>query len=89
METGEFGFEDIFNLGLSPEESSELRIPFFYSGIIMWIIFLVAIPILLNNMLVSHYNYGDYFFDARKNSKGPNGQSLLGHNYGATKGIHY
>lgn len=53
METGEFGFEDIFNLGLSPEESNQLRIPFFESGLIMWIIFLVMIPILLNNMLVS------------------------------------
>lgn len=67
METGEFGFEDIFNLGMSPEESKDLRIPFFESGLIMWVIFLVIIPILLGNMLVSTYphtlnnNYGDYY----------------------------
>ena len=51
MVTGELGFEDLFNLGDSPSEY--IPIPYYVSSFIMWIIFLVLVPIILNNMLVS------------------------------------
>ena len=50
MVTGELGFEDNFNLGVSPSEY--VPIPFHASNFIMWIIFVVLVPIILNNMLV-------------------------------------
>ena len=51
MVTGELGFEDIFNLGVSPSEYQ--AVPFVATNFMMWMVFLVLIPILLNNMLVS------------------------------------
>ena len=51
MVTGELGFEDIFNLGVPPSEYQ--AVPFVVTNFIMWMFFLVLIPILLNNMLVS------------------------------------
>ncbi len=51
MVTGEFGYEDLFNLGVSPADY--VPIPYYASNFIMWIIFLILIPIILNNMLVS------------------------------------
>ena len=53
MVTGELGFEDLFGLGTQPND----YIPGEYhvSNFIMWIIFLVLLPIILNNMLVSYY----------------------------------
>ena len=51
MVTGELGFEDIFNLGVPSSEY--VPIPYYASNFIMWIIFLILVPIILNNMLVS------------------------------------
>jgi hypothetical protein len=51
MVTGELGFEDLFGLGVSPADYSP--IPYSISAFIMWIMFLVLVPIILNNMLVS------------------------------------
>ena len=50
MVTGELGFECLFNLEASPAEYSP--IPYYVSGFIMWIMFLILVPIILNNMLV-------------------------------------
>ena len=51
MVTGELGFECLFALETSPSDYQP--IDYFISNFIMWIIFLVLVPIILNNMLVS------------------------------------
>lgn len=51
MVTGEMEFESLFGLDVSPEQYDP--IPFYVSNFIMWILFLVFVPIVLNNMLVS------------------------------------
>ena len=55
MVSGELEFEDIFNLDVSPSEY--VPIPFYISSFIMWIIFLVLVPIILSNMLVSLFSH--------------------------------
>ena len=52
MVTGEMDFDGLFHLGVPP--SAYTPIPFHITNFIMWIIFLVLIPIVLGNMLVSN-----------------------------------
>ena len=56
MVTGEFSFESIFNLEVPP--SDYVPVPYLASNFIMWIIFLILIPVILNNMLVSWLTLG-------------------------------
>ena len=51
MVTGELDFDAIF--GLDVPASKYVPIPFHEVSFFMWIIFLILIPIILNNMLVS------------------------------------
>lgn len=51
MVTGELGFECLFSLDVPPDQYDP--IPYHVSSFIMWILFLVFVPIVLNNMLVS------------------------------------
>ena len=51
MVTGELDFDAIF--GLDVPASDYVPIPFHEVSFFMWIIFLILIPIILNNMLVS------------------------------------
>ena len=53
MTTGELDFDSLFRL--HPEGTTEnvVEIPFFDVSIIMWILFLIMMPILLSNLLVS------------------------------------
>lgn len=51
MVTGEMDFDGLFNLGVPPSEYTP--IPFHITNFIMWIVFLILIPIVLGNMLVS------------------------------------
>ena len=51
MVTGELDFGSIF--GLDAPASDYVPIPFHEVSFFMWIIFLILIPIILNNMLVS------------------------------------
>jgi hypothetical protein len=50
MVTGEMDFDDLFGLGVPL--SSYTPIPFHVTNFIMWIAFLILIPIVLGNMLV-------------------------------------
>ena len=50
MVSGELGFESLFNLEVHP--STYTPIPYHGSAFLIWIIFVVSIPIILNNMLV-------------------------------------
>ena len=52
MTTGEFEYDDIFRLSASGGDSTD-EIPFPEVSIILWIIFLVLMPILLTNLLVN------------------------------------
>ena len=51
MVTGEFDFDDIFHFGVPTSEFTP--IPFSTINYIVWIIFLILVPIILSNMLVS------------------------------------
>ena len=51
MVTGELGFEQFFNLDVPPSEY--VPIPYFGTNFMVWIIFLILVPVILNNMLVS------------------------------------
>ena len=48
MTTGELGYDDIFH-----QQEGEEEIAFLPVSFILWIVFLVLIPVLLNNLLVS------------------------------------
>lgn len=50
MTTGEFDFEGIFRVS---NEGPEEDLDFPYVTYILWIIFIIVMPILLTNMLVS------------------------------------
>ena len=54
MTTGEFEYDSIFRLdpaGGSNDESAEIKYP--NSSYLLWVVFIVIMPLLLNNMLVS------------------------------------
>lgn len=53
MTTGEFEYDDIFRLSASGSDSNTDEVPFPEVSIILWIIFLVLMPILLTNLLVN------------------------------------
>jgi hypothetical protein len=57
MVTGEMDFDGLFELGVSP--MTYTPIPFHITNFIMWIVFLILIPIVLGNMLVSNYSKVD------------------------------
>ena len=61
MVTGELDYQDVFSLSYDTNESDVLQL-FPYSipehtANIVWVVFLVLIPILLTNMLVSAINF--------------------------------
>ena len=51
MVSGELDFESLFRLGVDPDRYEP--IPYHGSAFLIWIIFIILIPIILNNMLVS------------------------------------
>ena len=51
MTTGELDYDEIFHQQEGEEELAFLPVSF-----ILWIVFLVLIPVLLNNLLVSWYS---------------------------------
>ena len=55
MMTGEMDYESIFRRSSEGSEDSIPGLPFPIISYMMWIIFLIMIPILLSNMLVSYY----------------------------------
>ena len=53
MTTGELDFDSLFRLDPSGTSENVVEIPFFEVSIILWILFLIMMPILLSNLLVS------------------------------------
>ena len=53
MTTGELDFDDLFRQSPNGESENENEIQFEAVSYILWIIFIVIMPILLTNMLVS------------------------------------
>ena len=58
MTTGEFDFDDIFRQAPNGDSDSEPEIAFPEVSSTLWIVFIIVMPILLTNMLVSvsYYN---------------------------------
>lgn len=52
MMTGEMDYEDIFRLSSGGSDTQVPEIPFPELAYILWILFLITMPILLNNLLV-------------------------------------
>ena len=52
MTTGELGFDDIFRLDYSTDPGDVVEIAYLPISVILWIAFIVLMPILLTNMLV-------------------------------------
>ena len=50
MTAGDFSFDSVF---APSQESGDAEVMFVYSTVILWIIFLIIMPILFVNMLVS------------------------------------
>ena len=53
MTTGELDFDSLFRLNPNGAPENMVEIPFFEVSIILWILFLIMMPILLSNLLVS------------------------------------
>ena len=53
MTTGELDFDGLFRLDPNGTPENVVEIPFFEVSIILWILFLIMMPILLSNLLVS------------------------------------
>ena len=53
MITGDYGYQDIFGLSFSPEFTRDYELYDRNMANFIWILFIVLIPILLSNMLVS------------------------------------
>ena len=53
MTTGELDFDRLFRLYPGGTSENIVEIPFFEVSIILWILFLITMPILLTNLLVS------------------------------------
>ncbi len=56
MTTGELDYESIFRLDSGGGSDDVTEIPFREIAIILWILFLIMMPILLSNLLVSIKN---------------------------------
>ncbi len=56
MTTGELDYEGIFRLDSGGGSDDVTEIPFREISIILWILFLIMMPILLSNLLVSIKN---------------------------------
>ena len=52
MTTGELGYDDIFRFDFSADPGDIVEIAYFPITVILWIVFIVLMPILLTNMLV-------------------------------------
>ena len=52
MTTGELGYEDIFRLDFSTDPGQVDEIAYLPISVILWIVFIVLMPVLLTNMLV-------------------------------------
>ena len=60
MTTGELGYDAIFRQfpGGADEGQNTTEVPFFPVSVILWIFFLILMPILLTNLLVSSIENG-------------------------------
>ena len=56
MATGELDFGNVFRLHPEGITENVVEIPFFEVSILLWILFLIMMPILLTNLLVSLKN---------------------------------
>ena len=56
MTTGELDFDSLFRLHPDGTTENVVELPFFEVSIILWILFLIMMPILLSNLLVSLKN---------------------------------
>ena len=54
MTTGEFEFDGLFRQSPNGDSDDESEIQFEAVSYLLWIIFIVVMPILLTNMLVSY-----------------------------------
>ena len=52
MTTGELDFDSLFRLRPDGTSENVVEIPFFEVSILLWIFFLIMMPILLSNLLV-------------------------------------
>jgi len=58
MTTGELDFENLFRFSSgasSPGEDTDMNLPFTEVSIVVWVFFLIMMPILYTNLLVSAY----------------------------------
>ena len=67
MTTGELDFDRLFRLYPGGAPENVVEIPFFGVSVIMWILFLIIMPILLTNLLVSlktkeNYHNGTFVY---------------------------
>ena len=53
MTTGEFDFDIIFRQNPTGESDAAAEVPFSTVSYILWMLFIVLMPVLLTNMLVS------------------------------------
>ena len=53
MATGELGYDDIFRQSTADSMSTAPDVPFPAISYIMWIIFIILMPVLFTNLLVS------------------------------------
>ena len=56
MTTGEFDYDSIFRQNPTGESDNAEEIPFPPISFILWIVFVIIMPVLLTNMLVRHCN---------------------------------
>lgn len=55
MTGGDYDFDSFFHFSPSGDTEEQDDVPFLTVAVIFWIIFLILMPILLINMLVSNY----------------------------------
>ena len=60
MTTGDLDFDRMFRLHPGGAPENVVEIPFFGVSIVTWILFLIIMPILLSNLLVSLKRKEDY-----------------------------
>ena len=65
MTAGEFNFDNIFRQvpgGTVETDATLEEIPFPPVSYVLWIIFIILMPILLNNLLVGYHAYGNIYY---------------------------